>query len=61
MNYQEKYQAWLSSPLMNEELLKELKSIKDNEDEKKLRFGKDLDFGTAGPVSYTHLTLPTKA
>lgn len=48
MNYQEKYQAWLSSPLMNEELLKELKSIKDNEDEKKLRFGKDLDFGTAG-------------
>ena len=48
MNYLEKYHAWLSSPLMPDELVKELKSIKDDEDEKKLRFGKDLDFGTAG-------------
>ncbi len=48
MNYLEKYQAWLSSPLMSDELVKELKSIKDNEDEKKLRFGKELEFGTAG-------------
>ncbi len=48
MNYQEKYKAWLSSPLLDEAMEKELKSIKDNESEKKLCFGADLKFGTAG-------------
>ncbi len=48
MNYLEKYNAWLSCPFMPEELVKELKSIKDNDNEIKLRFGKDLEFGTAG-------------
>ncbi len=46
--YQEKYEEWLNNPFFDEEVKKELLSIKDNEEEKKDRFYKDLEFGTAG-------------
>lgn len=46
--YQEKYEEWLSNPFFDEEVKQELLSIKDNEEEKKDRFYKDLAFGTAG-------------
>ena len=46
--YQEKYEEWLNNPFFDEEVKAELLSIKDNEQEKKDRFYKDLEFGTAG-------------
>lgn len=46
--YQEKYEEWLKNPFFNEDIKKELLSIKDDEEEKKDRFYKDLEFGTAG-------------
>lgn len=46
--YQEKYEEWLNNPFFDEEVKQELLSIKDNEEEKKDRFYKDLAFGTAG-------------
>ena len=46
--YQEKYEEWLNNPFFDEEVKKELLSIKDNEAEKEDRFYKDLEFGTAG-------------
>lgn len=47
-NYKEKYEEWLKNPFFDEEVKKELLSIKDNEEEIKDRFYKDLEFGTAG-------------
>ena len=46
--YQEKYEKWCNNPIFDEETKRELKKIKDNEEEKKDSFYKDLEFGTAG-------------
>ena len=46
--YQEKYEEWLNNSFFDEDVKNELISIKDNEEEKKDRFYKDLEFGTAG-------------
>ena len=46
--YKEKYNQWLSSDIISEDLKKELLDIKDNEKEIEERFYKELDFGTGG-------------
>lgn len=48
MSYKEKYEQWCNNPIFDEETKKELESIKNNEEEIKDRFYKDLEFGTAG-------------
>ena len=48
MNYKEEYQKWCEDPSFDEETKKELLSIKDDEEEIKDRFYKELEFGTAG-------------
>jgi len=48
MNYLEEYQKWCEDSAFDEETKKELISIKDNEEEIKDRFYKELEFGTAG-------------
>lgn len=45
--YKEKYQAWLDSNIISDEVKDELRAIKD-EKEIEDRFYKDLDFGTGG-------------
>ncbi len=47
MLYKEKYQAWLDSSIISEEIKEELRNIKD-EKEIEDRFYKDLEFGTGG-------------
>ena len=46
--YREKYQSWLTSDNIPEDLKQELIEIKDNEKEIEERFYKELDFGTGG-------------
>ncbi len=46
--YKEIYNEWLSSEKLAEQDKKELLSIADNEKEIEYRFGKELEFGTAG-------------
>ena len=48
MNYKEKYEYWLNNQNFEEEVKKDLESIKNNEKEIEDRFYKDLEFGTAG-------------
>ncbi len=48
MNYREKYQMWLKSPLIDEETKEELSSLKGKDQEIEDRFYKDLEFGTGG-------------
>ena len=48
MNYKEEYQRWCKDPSFDEETKKELLSIKNDEEEIKDRFYKELEFGTAG-------------
>lgn len=48
MNYKEEYQRWCEDSSFDEETKKELLSIKDDEEEIKDRFYKELEFGTAG-------------
>lgn len=48
MEYKSIYEQWLENPYFDEETKKELQSIKDDENEIKERFYKDLEFGTAG-------------
>ena len=48
MTYTERYNKWLNSPKIDEETRKELLDIKDNDNEIKERFIKDLEFGTGG-------------
>lgn len=48
MDYLEKYQNWCNEEIFDEETKKELLSIKNNDEEIKDRFYKDLEFGTAG-------------
>ena len=47
-NYFEKYNEWLNNDCFDDETKKELNSIRDNEEEIKDRFYKELEFGTAG-------------
>ena len=46
MSYQEVYEKWLNSPVLDEEAKAELRGI--GEEEKKDRFDSYLKFGTAG-------------
>ncbi len=46
--YKEIYDKWIKEGNLNEKDLKELLEIKSNEKEIEYRFGKDLEFGTAG-------------
>ncbi|MGL5576857.1 MAG: phospho-sugar mutase [Sarcina sp.] len=46
--YREKYEKWLASDTISDELKEELKAIKDDEKEIEDRFYKELDFGTGG-------------
>ena len=46
--YKEIYEQWLKNPVFDAEAKKELEEIKDNEEEIKDRFYKELEFGTAG-------------
>lgn len=48
MDYQENYLSWLNEKSLDEESRTHLKAIEHNEEEKKMRFGKSLSFGTAG-------------
>ena len=48
MNYKEEYKKWCEDPSFDEKTKKELISIKDDEEEIKDRFYKELEFGTAG-------------
>ena len=48
MEYKSIYESWLQNPYFDEATKKELESIKDDENEIKERFYKDLEFGTAG-------------
>ena len=48
MIYLEKYNSWLNNEYFDEDIRKELESIKDDEKEIEDRFHRDLTFGTAG-------------
>lgn len=48
MDYKITYENWLFNPMLCAEGVSELQSIADDETEKEYRFGKELDFGTAG-------------
>ena len=48
MDYLKKYNEWLENEDIDEETKRELLEIKDNEEEIKDRFYKNLEFGTAG-------------
>lgn len=48
MEYLEKYEEWCNNSFFDEETKQELESIKNNNEEIKDRFYKDLEFGTAG-------------
>ena len=48
MEYKSIYESWLENPYFDEDTKKELESIKNDENEIKERFYKDLEFGTAG-------------
>lgn len=47
-DYKARYKEWLNNPVFDEAARKELEEIRDNEEEIKDRFYKDLEFGTAG-------------
>ena len=48
MDYKKRYEMWLNSSVIDEDTKKELRDIKDDEQEIKERFYKELEFGTAG-------------
>lgn len=48
MDYIKKYEQWCTDKSFDEETKKELLEIKNNENEIKDRFYKELEFGTAG-------------
>lgn len=48
MNYKKAYEEWLNSPYFDKETKEELIVIKEDENEIKERFYKNLEFGTAG-------------
>ena len=51
----EEYKFWLENDYFDQKTKEELKGIEGNNAEIEDRFYKDLEFGTGGPVSYTHL------
>lgn len=48
LDYKQKFQMWLDSDYFDKKTINELRSIKNNNDEIKERFYKDLEFGTGG-------------
>lgn len=48
MNHMDQYTHWTTSPFFSPETQKELKAIKDQKEEIKDRFYKELEFGTGG-------------
>ena len=46
--YKDLYQKWIDSGVLTDSEVKELDSIKEDEKEIEYRFGKDVEFGTAG-------------
>lgn len=48
MNYKEAYEYWKTDYYFDEEIREELEKIKDDEEEIKDRFYRDLEFGTGG-------------
>ncbi len=46
--YMDLYKSWLNSGKLNEKEIKELTEIENDQKEIEYRFGKDLEFGTAG-------------
>ncbi|TCO74774.1 phospho-sugar mutase [Marinisporobacter balticus] len=48
MDYQKKYEQWLSNEYLDEQTKNELLAIKEHQEEIEDRFYKDLEFGTAG-------------
>lgn len=48
MDYKKEYESWCNNPNFDQATKQELISIKDNEEEIKDRFYKNLEFGTAG-------------
>ncbi len=48
MDYIKEYEKWLSDPCFDEATKAELRAIKDNDEEIKDRFYRDLEFGTGG-------------
>ncbi len=48
MDYKKRYEEWLNNPYIDEEVKKDLESIKNDEKEIEDRFYKNLEFGTAG-------------
>lgn len=48
MDYQTRYQQWLTEDIFDEDTKKELQSIEHNQKETEDRFYKDLEFGTGG-------------
>ncbi|MDL2248244.1 phospho-sugar mutase [Tyzzerella sp. OttesenSCG-928-J15] len=48
MDYKKAYESWLNNAYFDEETRMELLGIKDNDDEIKERFHKELEFGTGG-------------
>ena len=48
MDYQKRYREWLENDYFDADTKAELTAIKENDNEIKERFYKDLEFGTAG-------------
>ncbi|MBO5851667.1 MAG: phospho-sugar mutase [Clostridia bacterium] len=48
MDYKITYNNWICNPLLSAEGYEELSGIKENDEEIKYRFSKELEFGTAG-------------
>jgi phosphoglucomutase len=48
MEFMKRYEEWLTNPYFDEATRAELAAIRDNENEMKERFYKDLEFGTGG-------------
>ena len=46
--YKTLYKSWLNSGKLNDKEIEELKAIEENQKEIEYRFGKELEFGTAG-------------
>lgn len=48
MDYQKQYESWMNYDALDPQMREELKAIAQDENEKKERFYKELEFGTAG-------------
>lgn len=48
MDYQKQYESWMNYEALDPQMREELKAIAQDENEKKERFYKELEFGTAG-------------